>query len=186
MQRLIKAPETQNKNAYSPTLIPACRKSSARFWCRRKRSWRCRRAVVKRTSGRKFFPGYVLVKMDMDENTWHLVKNVLNVTGFLGGPGMCARRRLPTRRRRRSWLAGAGRRGEAAAEIPVHARRAGARGRWPVPGLQRHRRGCELREEQAQGVGVHFRTHDAGGTGIQSGGEGLVTSSKQQVTSRKS
>src|SRR3989344_5691686 len=42
----------------------------------------------KRTSERKFFPGYVLVKMDMDENTWHLVKNVPKVTGFLGGSGM--------------------------------------------------------------------------------------------------
>lgn len=42
----------------------------------------------KRTSERKFFPGYVLVKMEMDENTWHLVKNVPKVTGFLGGSGM--------------------------------------------------------------------------------------------------
>jgi transcriptional antiterminator NusG len=42
----------------------------------------------KRTSERKFFPGYVLVKMEMDENTWHLVKAVPKVTGFLGGSGM--------------------------------------------------------------------------------------------------
>src|SRR3970040_2594017 len=42
----------------------------------------------KRTSERKFFPGYVLVKMDMDDETWHLVKNVPKVTGFLGGSGM--------------------------------------------------------------------------------------------------
>ena len=42
----------------------------------------------KRTSERKFFPGYVLVKMEMDENTWHLVKNVRKVSGFLGGSGM--------------------------------------------------------------------------------------------------
>jgi transcriptional antiterminator NusG len=42
----------------------------------------------KRTSERKFFPGYVLVKMEMDENTWHLVKSVPKVTGFLGGSGM--------------------------------------------------------------------------------------------------
>ena len=36
---------------------------------------------------RKFFPGYVLVKMDMDDDTWHLVKNTPKVTGFLGGRG---------------------------------------------------------------------------------------------------
>src|ERR1043166_4135815 len=34
---------------------------------------------------RKFFPGYVLVKMDLDDETWHLVKNTAKVTGFLGG-----------------------------------------------------------------------------------------------------
>ena len=35
-------------------------------------------------SERKFFPGYVLVKMDMSDETWHLVKNTPKVTGFLG------------------------------------------------------------------------------------------------------
>ena len=34
---------------------------------------------------RKFFPGYVLVKMDMNDEAWHLVKNTPKVTGFLGG-----------------------------------------------------------------------------------------------------
>ncbi|MEK7734423.1 MAG: transcription termination/antitermination NusG family protein, partial [Pseudomonadota bacterium] len=38
----------------------------------------------KRTSERKFFPGYVLVKMDLDDESWHLVKNVPKVSGFLG------------------------------------------------------------------------------------------------------
>ncbi|HUI34513.1 MAG TPA: transcription termination/antitermination protein NusG [Stellaceae bacterium] len=38
-------------------------------------------------SERKFFPGYVLVKMDMDDETWHLVRNTAKVTGFLGGRG---------------------------------------------------------------------------------------------------
>ena len=35
----------------------------------------------------KFFPGYVLVKMEMNDHTWHLVKNTPKVTGFLGGGG---------------------------------------------------------------------------------------------------
>jgi transcription termination/antitermination protein NusG len=42
----------------------------------------------KRTSERKFFPGYVLVQMEMDDDTWHLVKNVPKVSGFIGGSGM--------------------------------------------------------------------------------------------------
>jgi transcription termination/antitermination protein NusG len=39
----------------------------------------------KRRSDRKFFPGYVLVQMEMDEETWHLVKEVPKVLGFIGG-----------------------------------------------------------------------------------------------------
>lgn len=39
----------------------------------------------KSISERKFFPGYVLVKMEMTEETWHLVKSTPKVTGFVGG-----------------------------------------------------------------------------------------------------
>jgi len=43
------------------------------------------RAGQKRKSSRKFFPGYVLVQMAMDEEAWHLVKSVPRVLGFIGG-----------------------------------------------------------------------------------------------------
>jgi len=39
----------------------------------------------KSVSERKFFPGYVLVEMDMDDESWHLVKSTPKVTGFVGG-----------------------------------------------------------------------------------------------------
>ena len=39
------------------------------------------------TAERKFFPGYVLVKMQLSDETWHMVKNLPKVTGFLGGGG---------------------------------------------------------------------------------------------------
>ncbi|MBW7852583.1 MAG: transcription termination/antitermination protein NusG [Rhodospirillales bacterium] len=39
------------------------------------------------SSERKFFPGYVLIRMDLSDETWHLVKNTPKVTGFLGGKG---------------------------------------------------------------------------------------------------
>src|SRR5215213_368465 len=42
---------------------------------------------AKVSSERKIFPGYVLIKMDLDDETWHLVKNTAKVTGFLGGSG---------------------------------------------------------------------------------------------------
>lgn len=40
---------------------------------------------VKRTTERKFFPGYVLVQIDMNEEAWHLVKSTPKVLGFIGG-----------------------------------------------------------------------------------------------------
>jgi len=39
------------------------------------------------SSERKFFPGYVLLKMDLTDESWHLVRNTPKVTGFLGGRG---------------------------------------------------------------------------------------------------
>lgn len=38
----------------------------------------------KKTSSRKFFPGYILVQMDLNEDTWHLVKETPKITGFVG------------------------------------------------------------------------------------------------------
>lgn len=43
------------------------------------------RAGQKRRSSRKFFPGYVLVEMEMDDDLWHLVRSTPKVLGFIGG-----------------------------------------------------------------------------------------------------
>lgn len=45
------------------------------------------RSGQQRRSERKFFPGYVLVRMVMNDDTWHLVKSVPKVMGFIGGTG---------------------------------------------------------------------------------------------------
>ena len=45
------------------------------------------RGGQQRRSERKFFPGYVLVQMDLTDETWHLVKSIPRVMGFIGGTG---------------------------------------------------------------------------------------------------
>ena len=50
-----------------------------------RRSGRDARRPERRKSERKFYPGYVLVQMEMDEQTWHLVRDVPKVLGFIGG-----------------------------------------------------------------------------------------------------
>lgn len=39
----------------------------------------------RKTSSRKFYPGYILVQMELNDETWHIVNNTEKVTGFLGG-----------------------------------------------------------------------------------------------------
>jgi len=39
----------------------------------------------KKTSDRKIFPGYILINMELDSETWHIVRNTPKVTGFIGG-----------------------------------------------------------------------------------------------------
>lgn len=43
------------------------------------------RGGQKRKSDRKFFPGYILIQMEMDDETWHLVNEVPKIMGFIGG-----------------------------------------------------------------------------------------------------
>ncbi len=42
----------------------------------------------RRTTKRKFLPGYILVKMDLDDEVWHIVKNTSKITGFVGAGSM--------------------------------------------------------------------------------------------------
>ncbi len=39
----------------------------------------------RKTSARKFYPGYILIRMELDDETWHVVNNTAKVSGFLGG-----------------------------------------------------------------------------------------------------
>ncbi len=79
------------------------------------------REGAKRKSERKFFPGYVLVQMDMNEDTWHLVKDAPKVLGFIGGTSDRPGADHPARGRCHP-AACTGRRREATAEGAVRGR----------------------------------------------------------------
>ena len=69
---------------------------------------------------RKFFPGYILAKMELSDEAWNLVKNTQRVTGFLGGQG----RPVPiSEREAADHAVDAGRRGEAASVHHLRSRR---------------------------------------------------------------
>ena len=124
----------------------------------------------KSISERRFFPGYVLVEMELTDEAWHLVKSTPKVTGFVGGSGDASGADLPEGGRQ-DHGADAGRRRKAAPEDAVRGRRDGAREGRSVHRLQRQRRGSELREEPPARVGDHLRSLDPGGTRVRAGRE---------------
>ncbi len=104
---------------------------------------------------RKFFPGYVLVEMEMTDDAWHLVRNTPKVTGFRRG-----RQEAHPADRRRSEsdpppVGGDSR--EAAAEGDVREGRADPDHRRAVRFLQRRDRGRQPRSVDGQGDGDHLR-----------------------------
>ena len=116
---------------------------------------------VKRSSERKFFPGYVLVEMEMNEDTWHLVKDVPKVMGFIGGkkdqPALSARRKP------RPFSTGSPRALTNRAQSVVRTGRNGSRDRRAVQRFQRNRRRNQLRKEPAARGGFNLWPVHAGG-----------------------
>ena len=86
-------------------------------------------------SERRFFPGYVLVKMELTDEAFHLIKNTPKVTGFLGST--TSRCRSPTPKPTASSTRWPKASSVRSPPITLRNRRAGARGRWSVRFLQR-------------------------------------------------
>jgi transcriptional antiterminator NusG len=119
------------------------------------------KAGQKAISERKFFPGYVLVEMEMTDDSWHLVKSTPKVTGSWAARRTSRRRS----RRRKSTRSAAGAGGASRKPRPKVLFEMGEAVRvkeGPVHRLPRQRGGRELREEQAPRVGDDFRSFDAG------------------------
>ena len=125
-------------------------------------------------SERKFFPGYVLVRANLTDEAYHLIKNTPKVTGFLGSDN----KPVPIPDFEAERILGQVQDG---VERPkpsdlLRDRRAGPRFRRSVRFVQRHRSGCRRRAFAPQGGSVDLRPRDAGRAGIQSGREGLIFS----------
>lgn len=126
----------------------------------------------KHMSERKFFPGYVLVEMEMDDDTWHLVKNTNKVTGFIGGS---AHKPTPITQKEVDKIMDQMREGgrKAQAQGSVRERRDGSGQGRSVHRLPGHGRGRELRQEPDTRGGHDFRALDARRARVLAGGEDL-------------
>jgi transcription termination/antitermination factor NusG len=112
----------------------------------------------KRRSERKFFPGYVLVQMEMDDETWHLVKEVPKVLGFIGGS---SDKPAPITEKEANQILNRVQEG------------VGTSNRWSVQRLQWRCGAGELREEQITGRSSDSRSVNTGRAGLRASREGL-------------
>ena len=121
---------------------------------------------------RKFFPGYVLVKMELTDDAYHLIKNTPKVTGFLGSDN----KPMPLSEAEAAahHPSGAGRHRTAEAVGFFRSGRAGAGIGRAVCFLQRHGGGGRRGTLAAQSRGVDFRPRHAGRAGVRAGGEIVV------------
>ena len=138
----------------------------------------------KKTSSRMFFPGYILVNMELNDETWHIVKSTPKVTGL--------RRRFDRSRAPISETRGARdhatrwrkARCEPKPKVLFESGEHVKVDRRPVPGLQRRRRRGEARQGQAARADQHLRSRDAGRARLRPGREG-VTATKEHRVAKK-
>ena len=118
---------------------------------------------------RRFFPGYVLVKVELTDQAYHLIKNMPKVTGFLGSDN----KPMPIAEAEAARILNQVQEGVERPQAidQFRDRRAGARRRRSVHLVQRHGRGSGRRSVRAEGRGVDLRPADAGRTGIRAGRE---------------
>ncbi len=134
------------------------------------------------TVQKKVFPGYLLVRCDLDDDTWGAIRNTPGVTGFVG-PGT-----KPTPLSRREvenilQVKVGGRRSHHQAQPApsrVRGRRDGAGQRGSIRGLLGPDRGDQRRPAQVEGAGEHLRPRDAGRTRIQSSRQAVGKATEEE------
>ncbi len=136
--------------------------------CRPRRSPRSRRGK-KIAVERKFMPGYVLAKLDMNDDVYHLVKNTPKVTGFLGSIGQAAADQRGRGRAHAQLQGGGGAPRPRASSRSItrsatRSRCSTARSRASTAWSR-----SSISTEPRQGVGVDLRPRDPGGAGVRAG-----------------
>ena len=131
---------------------------------------------------RKFFPGYVLVKMDLTDEAYHLIKNTPKVTGFLGADNKPKPISDAEAARIMHQVQEGIERPKPSVSFEVGEQVRVSEG--PFASLQRRGRGSRRRALAAQGRRLHLRPADAGGTRDGTGGE-TVTASGLALKSRR-
>ena len=116
------------------------------------------RGGKKVVSSKRFFPGYILVEMNMSDHAWHVVKNTPKVTGFVGAGA----KPTPLTREEVDQILESGHRSGREAEAEIHLRqgRPGAHQRGTLHQLQRRGRRGQPRSQHAQGDGDDLRPRD--------------------------
>jgi hypothetical protein len=127
----------------------------------------------KSISERKFFPGYVLVEMEMNDESWHLVKSTPKVTGFVGGT---ANKPTPISEKEVAKIMQQMQEGvdKPRPKVLFEPARGRSRQGRPVHRFSWRRRAGQLRKEPPARFGDDFRPADAGRTGVWSGRESLI------------
>ena len=130
------------------------------------------RGGKKYTSERMFYPGYVLVEMDMDDHVWHVVKSTPRVTGFVG----TGQQPTPLSDEEVNHIVYkvADSREKPKLKVKFEKGETVRIGEGPVRNLYRRGRRRQRRSRDFEGDGHHLWALDSGGIGIWSGGEGGI------------
>ena len=131
------------------------------------------RGGKKYTSERMFYPGYVLVEMDMDDHVWHVVKSTPRVTGFVG----TGQQPTPLSEEEVNHIVYkvADSREKPKLKVKFEKRRDSAHRRRPVRDIYRCCRRSERRSRDVESDGDNLRPFDSGGIGVRASGESRVS-----------
>ena len=132
-------------------------------------------------SEKKVFPGYVLVRMELDDRSWAAVRNTPGVTGFVGSQGNPA---PLTREEYNKIMKRTSHEAPKKTSSSLEVGQSVKVGVGPPRGIRRRRVGSVSRCGQGEGHGVHLRARDSRGALVRPGGENLKARTQATLRAR--